>query len=149
MFGLRVYIFPKFLRVCFILLSYCVLLFFNVIPDSFLNFISLLCIFEPVSRIFVSNVLPPKTLLTLDMLTDGQLPFSRVATRPPCVQCSAVKTQQTEKHEEAWATAQSTSHQMFVEFIMAVGATKSTVRSAQLHRHKVQWGSNWWIQWVL
>jgi len=69
MFGLRVNVFPKFFRVCFILLSNCILLFFGIIPDSFLNFISLLCIFEPVSGIYISNVLPPKTLLALDMLT--------------------------------------------------------------------------------
>jgi len=38
---------------------------------------------------------------------------------------------------------------MFVEIIMAVGESRSTMRSAEFHSHKLQWGSNWWIQWVL
>jgi len=38
---------------------------------------------------------------------------------------------------------------MFVEVIVAVGESKSTVRSAEFHWYKFQWVSNWWIQWVL
>jgi len=32
------------------------------------------------------------TMHAFDRQTDRQTPFSRVATRPPCIQCSAVKT---------------------------------------------------------
>ena len=32
---------------------------------------------------------------------------------------------------------------MFVEVIVAVGESKSTVRSAEFHWYKLQWGSNW------
>jgi len=38
---------------------------------------------------------------------------------------------------------------MFVEVIVAVGESKSTVRSAEFHWHKFRWGRKWWIQWVL
>jgi len=32
---------------------------------------------------------------------------------------------------------------------VAVGESNSAVGSAEFHWHKFQWGSNWWIQWVL
>jgi len=31
--------------------------------------------------------------------------------------------------------------------IVAVGESKSAVKSAEFRWHEFQWGSNWWIQW--
>jgi len=38
---------------------------------------------------------------------------------------------------------------MFVGVIMAVGESKSAMRGIEFCWHKLHWGSNWWIQWVL